>query len=201
MEPYLTIAGRGMEEFEVKHSRFLCYTAPVTTTAEAEAFIAEIRQKHWDARHNVPVYVLRGGIQHSSDDGEPQGTAGRPALGVLLAQEVTDCCVVITRYFGGVLLGTGGLVRAYSQGASAAIRAAGLLRMEPVYNVRIKCDYTLYGRIPALTAELSGTAADTDFADIVTADILLPTDKFETLSARIMEMSSGTCIPEITGEE
>ncbi len=111
MPGYKTIKNESSDEFIVKKSRFIGYVRPVKTQQEALDFISEIKTKHWDATHNVYAYVLReGGVRRFSDDGEPQGTAGIPSLDVLLKEEVTDCCVVVTRYFGGIMLGAGGLV-------------------------------------------------------------------------------------------
>ena len=125
-KPYKTILEPADDEFVEKKSRFIAYTSPVHTVEEANAFIAGIRQRHWDATHNVPAFVLRSGVQRSSDDGEPGGTAGMPVLDVLLKSGVQDVCVVVTRYFGGILLGAGGLVRAYSHACSLALEAAGV---------------------------------------------------------------------------
>ena len=125
-KPYKTILDPAEDEFVEKKSRFIAYTSPVHTVEEANAFIAGIRQRHWDATHNVPAFVLRSGVQRSSDDGEPGGTAGMPVLDVLLKSGVQDVCVVVTRYFGGILLGAGGLVRAYSHACSLALEAAGV---------------------------------------------------------------------------
>ena len=124
MTEYKTIKEASSDEFIVKKSRFIGYVKPVKTQEEALEFINEIKTKHWDATHNVHAYCLReGGIRRFSDDGEPQGTAGIPSLDVLLKEEVVDCCVVVTRYFGGIMLGAGGLVRAYSHGAKIALDA------------------------------------------------------------------------------
>ena len=107
-KPYKTILDPAEDEFVEKKSRFIAYTSPVHTVEEANAFIVGVRQRHWDATHNVPAFVLRSGVQRSSDDGEPGGTAGMPVLDVLLKSGVQDVCVVVTRYFGGILLGAGG---------------------------------------------------------------------------------------------
>ena len=121
---YKTVKIESSDEFTEKRSRFIGYVKPVKTEAEATEFINSIRSKHWDARHNVYAYSLReGNIKRYSDDGEPSGTAGMPVLDVITKNEVYDVCVVVTRYFGGVLLGTGGLVRAYSQGSKIALEA------------------------------------------------------------------------------
>ena len=121
---YRTIRAAASAEFVEKRSRFIGYISPVTTQEDAAAFIDSIRSKHWDATHNVPAYIIReGNICRFSDDGEPQGTAGMPALNVLQKEGLTDCVLVVTRYFGGILLGGGGLVRAYSHAAKIAVDA------------------------------------------------------------------------------
>lgn len=123
------------------------------TVEEANAFIAGIRQRHWDATHNVPAFVLRSGVQRSSDDGEPGGTAGMPVLDVLLKSGVQDVCVVVTRYFGGILLGAGGLVRAYSHACSLALETAGVVTMAPCAAMELTVDYSYYERVNNLLAD------------------------------------------------
>lgn len=192
MESYRTVRKEGCGEYEVKRSRFLCYAAPVRSQDEAAEFIASIKQKHWDARHNCSAYILReGGVKRFSDDGEPQGTAGMPILDVLEKSEVTDVCVVITRYFGGILLGAGGLVRAYSHSAALALEAGEIITMVKCAECELTCDYTLYGRIPALIAEHAGKETGTDFTDSVTVRFRLPEDEVDAFRAQLTEYSSG----------
>lgn len=201
MDSYRTVRQEGCGEYEVKRSRFLCYAAPVKTSEDAQAFIAAVKQKHWDARHNCSAYRLReGNLKRFSDDGEPQGTAGMPILDVLEKQDVTDVCVVITRYFGGILLGAGGLVRAYSHSASLALEAGEVITMVPCTEGRLTCDYTLYGRIPALLAECGGTETGTDFTDSVTVRFRLPEDAFDSFQAKLTEYSAGKVTAEVEGK-
>ncbi|MBQ2092919.1 MAG: YigZ family protein, partial [Clostridia bacterium] len=189
---YLTIENAAQDEFTEKRSRFIGYAKPVTTEAEATAFIEEIRKKHWDAKHNVYAYVLReGNAQRYSDDGEPQGTAGVPTLDVLKKQGVTDCVVVVTRYFGGILLGGGGLVRAYSHAASIALQAAGIVEMRSFTSCETMLDYNLYGRLPALIAELSGKVTDTDFADAVRVKFLIPEEFLPLFAEKFADLTLG----------
>lgn len=149
---YRTIRAAASAEFVEKRSRFIGYISPVTTQEDAAAFIDSIRSKHWDATHNVPAYIIReGNICRFSDDGEPQGTAGMPALNVLQKEGLTDCVLVVTRYFGGILLGGGGLVRAYSHAAKLAVDAGGTVTRAECSIVKIRCDYTFYGGSPRLS--------------------------------------------------
>ena len=168
MKPYKTLGHYAAEEYIVKKSRFIGYAKPIKTEKEALDFIAEISKKHWDATHNVYAYSLReGGIKRYSDDGEPQGTAGMPVLNVLTQEEVTDCVVVVTRYFGGILLGGGGLVRAYSHSAKLGVDAAQIITMAPWFVCTTSCDYTYYGKIETLIRDFGGVMGETDFGENV----------------------------------
>ena len=136
------------DEFIEQRSKFIGYVKPVQNEQQALDFINEKRQKHWDATHNVYAYVLRdGNIQRYSDDGEPHGTAGVPTLDVIVKSGVTDVVVVVTRYFGGILLGAGGLVRAYTKGAKIALEAGNIITMESCHIAVLQCDYNQYGKI------------------------------------------------------
>ncbi len=192
MEDYRTIGREGKDEFVERRSRFIGAARPVLTEEEALAFVAERKKEHWDATHNVYAYVLRaGGIQRYSDDGEPQGTAGVPVLQVLLKEGLTDCAVVVTRYFGGILLGGGGLVRAYSHGAKLAVDAAGIQVMRLCDVVRLVCGYAQYGWAGPLVAEYGGVLEDTQFTDEVTMRFHLPRENREALQAQLTERSAG----------
>lgn len=199
--PYTTVLQESEDAFEVKRSRFLCHVCPVTDVPQAQAFISRVRTDHWDARHNVSAYSLRSGQQHCTDDGEPQGTAGRPVLGVILSKDVRDVCVVITRYFGGVLLGTGGLVRAYSHGAELALEAGNPVRMVSFQCGRLSCEYALYAKINALVNQFHGTVDGTDFGADVTLTAALPSDSTERFSAALSDLSSDRCHMTVLGEE
>ena len=144
---YSTIKESASAEFVEKKSRFIGYIAPVKTAEDAAAFIAEIKRKHWDATHNVSAYLLKNGQKKYSDDGEPQGTAGMPMLDVLEKENLTDVCIVGTRYFGGILLGGGGLVRAYSHTAKIAVDAAQILNMVECKVLSVMVDYGLYNKL------------------------------------------------------
>ena len=148
MKSYLTIEKATKTEYVVKHSRFITTIAPVQTNEEAVAFVASVRSEYSDATHNVYAYVLREGqMKRYSDDGEPQGTAGMPVLDVLLKSGVTDCAVVVTRYFGGTLLGAGGLVRAYSKSAKMGVDAGIISVMTDCAICKITVSYDLYGKL------------------------------------------------------
>ncbi len=198
---YLTVAQAAVDEFTEKRSRFIGAIQPVTTEEEALAFIKARSKEFWDAKHNVYAYVLDGGnLCRFSDDGEPQGTAGIPVLDVLRKEGLTDCAVVVTRYFGGILLGGGGLVRAYSHGAKLAVDAAGVVEMRRCLLGQITCDYAQYGFIPALLAEQGATVTDTAFTDAVTVCFSLPQEGRGALEAELTERSAGRLTAIFTGE-
>lgn len=202
MSSYRTIKYESSDEFIEKKSRFIGYVRPVKTQEEALAFISEIKSKHWDATHNVYAYVLReGGIRRFSDDGEPQGTAGIPSLDVLLKEDVTDCCVVVTRYFGGIMLGAGGLVRAYSHGAKIALTAGGIITMSLCKIVRVKSDYNFYGRLVPLICEEGGIVEDTQFTDNVEVTFRIPEDKVSHFESRLVDVSCGKFHSEVIDEK
>ena len=196
---YVLTGGAG--EYTEKKSRFIGYIKPVTSKQEALDFIAEISKKHWDATHNVYAYILRGeGIKKFSDDGEPQGTAGMPALDVLEKNGLTDVCVVVTRYFGGIMLGAGGLVRAYSHSASIAVNAAGIVTRAMCARMKICCDYTFYGRLASLIPECGGIIEDTLYEDNVTVIFRLPLADCDSFAAKLTEASNGRYAAEKTDE-
>ena len=201
MNEYRTIKTAASDSFVERKSRFIGYAKPVQTQQQAVDFIEEIRQKHWDATHNVYAYCLRDGQQKRySDDGEPQGTAGVPALDVLLKENLTDLCVVCTRYFGGILLGAGGLVRAYSHTAKIAVEKAGMVTMSLCAEGETVCDYTLYGKLQPLLCRLGAVITDTVFADNVTLRFYVPSEQFGFLNAQVVDASSGRCSCKKTGE-
>ena len=198
---YRTIGRQASDEFIERKSRFIGYIKPVTTQEEAVAFINEIKSKHWDATHNVYAYILREGqVRRYSDDGEPQGTAGIPVLDVLLKENLTDCVVVATRYFGGTLLGAGGLVRAYSHTAKIAVDAGGIVTMKLCKILKVTCDYNFYGRLNSLIPESGGVIDDTEFADNVTVTFEMPVDIVPSFDAKLIDMSFGKFKSEEIGE-
>ena len=192
MQEYLTLKVENSDEFTVKHSRFIGYAKPVTTQDEAVAFINEIKSKHWDAKHNVYAYILRDGqTRRYSDDGEPQGTAGIPVLDVLQKEGLTDCCVVVTRYFGGILLGGGGLVRAYSHAAKLAVDSAEIIKMSMCVRASCTCDYGFYGKLSSLIPECGGTVETSDFTDTVSVTFNIPENLYGSFCAELTEASFG----------
>lgn len=189
---YLTVAAEGTDEFTEQRSRFIGFAKPVKTEEEALEFVAALKKKYWDAKHHVYAYVLRDArISRSTDDGEPQGTAGVPVLDVLQKQDITDCVVVVIRYFGGILLGAGGLVRAYSKGASLAVRAAGVLERRLCTVGSVRCEYGEYGRVQPLVSEFGGIVDDSDFAEDVVLKCHLPCEQVEPFQKQLTEITAG----------
>lgn len=202
MASYKTVKKEFHDEFVVKKSRFIGYVKPVKTQQEALDFISAIKTKHWDATHNVYAYVLRDGMtRRFSDDGEPQGTAGIPCLDVLLKEDVTDVCVVVTRYFGGIMLGAGGLVRAYSHGAKIALDSGEIITMSLCKIVKVKSDYNFYGRLVPLICEEGGIIEDTQFTDAVEVTFRIPEEKVPFFEARLIDVSCGKFNSEVIDEK
>ncbi len=202
MESYRTVKQETSAEFIEKRSKFIGYIKPVETEEEAIAFIQSIKAKHWDATHNVYAYSLRAGqTRRYSDDGEPQGTAGIPTLDVLQKAEITDVVVVVTRYFGGILLGGGGLVRAYSHAASLAVEASGILHMRQCLLAHLTCDYNQYGRIASLIPECFGTIDETVFEDTVQIQFHMAQNDFQTFEKRLADVTCGAVTANVTGKE
>ena len=201
MNSYKTVRKAASDEYIVKKSRFIGHIAPVTTAEQALEFIAAVSKKHWDATHNVYAYILReGGIKRYSDDGEPQGTAGIPTLDVLEKSGGTDCAVVVTRYFGGIMLGAGGLVRAYSHSASIAVAAGGIVTRAMCAGLKVTCDYYFYGKLSSLVPESGGVIEDTVFEDNVTLIFRLPLELVDGFNAKLIDVSNGRYRAEKTGE-
>lgn len=165
---YKTIRKRAESSFTEKKSEFIGYISPAETEEEAIAFINEIRAMHRKATHNCFAYILRdNNTSRHSDDGEPGGTAGMPIYDVLSKNGITDVVCVVTRYFGGILLGTGGLVHAYSKGASTALANSDIVTMEVADSLKISCDYTMYGMIGSVLPEYEAIIRNTEYSDIV----------------------------------
>ena len=202
MESYLVPFGPGEAEFVEKRSRFIGQVWPVDSEEEARRRIEETRRRHHDARHNCWCYVLRdGNVLRYSDDGEPQGTAGQPMLNVFVKEGVTNVCCVVTRYFGGILLGAGGLVRAYGQAAKLALDAAGVCVVRRWAEVTVPCPYALFERVRQEVEAAGGVLGEMEYAADVTVRALLPEGAVEAFSARITELTAGGVCVAVTGEQ
>lgn len=200
MEQFLVPAGEGTSEYMEKKSRFLGLITPVTTEAEARARLEAVKKREYDARHNCWAYILHSGQKRYSDDGEPQGTAGQPMLNVLQREGVENVVCVVTRYFGGVLLGAGGLTRAYAKSAKDALDAAGKARMRLWSAVTVDCPYPMLERLKLLAAAHGGTVEGTDFGAAVSVRILLPQENAAGFDAALTELSAGTMTARREGE-
>ena len=192
---YMTVRGEGEAEFEEKKSVFIGHAAPAQNEEEALAFLARIRAEYPDAKHNVYAYHLReNSTTRYSDDREPQGTAGLPVLDVLRKSDIVDTVVVVTRYFGGTLLGTGGLVRAYTQAARDAVEAAGVVTRAELALLSLKCNYTDYQKIQTVLQSPDIRIEDSDFAEHVTLSVALLVEKCEGFSHRLTEICGGRIV-------
>ena len=202
MREYKTVNKQSEAVFVEKKSKFIGHIKPVQTQQEAVEFINEIKSKNWDATHNVYAYVLRDGqIQRYSDDGEPQGTAGIPVLDVLLKENLTDVAVVVTRYFGGIMLGAGGLVRAYSHSSKIAVDAGEVVTMALCSVCQIKCDYNYYDKLTIILAQNGANIRDTFFQDVVTVEFLLKGDDIKPLNDLIVDNSNGKFSVSVLSKE
>ena len=197
---YKTIYEPAQDSFVEKKSEFIGYICPVRTNDEAVEFINQIKAQNRKARHNVYAYILReGNISRYSDDGEPQGTGGVPVLDVLQKEGLTDVCVVVTRYFGGVLLGASGLVRAYSHACKLAVDAAKIMIMCQCSEITVTCDYSFYGKLSYVVPEFDVKIKNEDFADDVKVTMLVKSDLVSPLKEKLVDLSNGKAeLSEIT---
>lgn len=193
---YITIKSFGEDRFEEKKSEFIGYAKRVENEEEAKAFINEIKNMHKQARHNCSAYIIgkNMNIQKYSDDGEPQGTAGIPILEVMKKSRVTDCAIVVTRYFGGILLGTGGLTRAYTKGASIAIKAAGIVEKVEGLKLSFEMEYDLYGKVQHICSQNAWHIEDTEYTDKVILHILSEKTISDNMENEIIESTNGKVI-------
>ena len=193
MERYKILYEGGEGELTEKKSRFIATTRPVESEEDAVAFIDEMKKKYWDARHNCSAYVIgeRGQVQRCSDDGEPAQTAGRPMLDVLLGEDVHDLCVVVTRYFGGTLLGTGGLVRAYSGAVKEGLLNSQIVEKFRAYQMDVRTGYTGVGKIQYILAQENITVMDSIYTDQVEFKLLVPVERYEALEKQLIEGTNG----------
>lgn len=191
--PYHVLKQGGSGEIIEKKSRFIATLAPVATEGEAVAFIDSVKKKYWDARHNCSAFVIgeRAELTRCSDDGEPAGTAGKPMLEVLLGAKVRNAAAVVTRYFGGTLLGTGGLVRAYTQAVQAGLEASGMVTMRYGMELKFVTDYNGIGKIQYLLGKRGLEAKDPEYTDIVTLKAEVPFEECQPLCKELTEATAG----------
>ncbi|MDE3723144.1 YigZ family protein [Nocardiopsis sp. N85] len=196
-----TIRRDGEHELEIKRSRFICALARVSDEEAAREFIARRRKEHWNAGHNCTAYVLGddGGVQRSSDDGEPAGTAGVPMLEVLRHRAMTDTVAVVTRYFGGVKLGAGGLIRAYGNAVSTAIDALGVLERRRLLVVDVHTDYVIGGRLESDLRDSRFHVRDVAYEDRVRVEVALPEEDLSDFEVRLAELTGGKADLEVRG--
>ena len=191
-EPYRTVADRGAARFEVRGSEFIGHVAPARTVAAAEEFVAEVRDEYADATHNVPAYRVRADPfrEWASDDGEPSGSAGDPALNVLQQEEIENVVAVVTRYYGGTNLGVGGLARSYSRAVKDGLDAAGTTTERPHETFAVAVDYDDSGTVRGIL-ESEGVEFDADYAERVAFDVRVPVEAGSALRDRIRSATSG----------
>ena len=201
MEDYRTIRGTATGEYEEKKSRFIAQLSFADSEEKAVAFLEQVRAANRTARHNVYAYRLReGNRERYSDDGEPQGTAGVPMLDCIEKEGLVDVAVVVTRYFGGILLGAGGLVRAYSHGAKIAVDAAKRKLMTTCTLLSLEMDYSFYGKINYILPQYTCRVEDTDFGAVVTMKVLFKQDQVEKFVKEVTELSAALVVPQVLEE-
>lgn len=188
-------------EYVEKKSRFIGHIYKIETAEQASEILAAVRKKYWDASHNVYAYVLQNGVMRFSDDGEPQGTSGMPTLEVLKKEEVFDVLCVITRYFGGTLLGAGGLVRAYSHTCKLALDEAGLAMMQPFAKTELDCPYPLLEQVRRTFTQFEAEESLADFGASVRLTVFLPKERLEAFEAHLVDLTGGKLRPVLLGEE
>ena len=200
MTEYYVPTGPGEAELVEKRSRFIGRVWRVDSEEEARERIEQARKRHYDARHNCWCYRLRGGPERYSDDGEPQGTAGQPMLGVFQKEGVENVCCVVTRYFGGVLLGAGGLVRAYTQSAKDALDAAGLSVVRRWVAMEVPCSYARFEEVRREVFRFGGVEENVDFGADVLLSVLIPEEQSALFAAHLLDASAGTIEALESGE-
>lgn len=202
MPAYKTISTGGEATYEIQKSRFIAHTAHVTTEAAAQEFIRTIKKRYFDARHNCSAWILGkdAALQRSNDDGEPGGTAGNPILDALHKNALTDSVIVVTRYFGGIKLGAGGLIRAYSHTAVLGIEASGQEHMVLFQRLAATLDYTLLGTVENFLRQQEILIEDTTYADVVTLTLLLEKEKAGDILASLTDITAARCHFDSLGE-
>lgn len=197
LKPYKTLLTRASDEFIINKSRFIGYGAPAASEEEALGFLADVRSAHKDASHHCYAYIIGAnmGVMRYSDDGEPGGTAGMPIIEVIKARQVTNACVVVVRYFGGVLLGAGGLTRAYSQGAATAINAAGVGEVSPTRRYLMEVPYPMLGRVEYLLKSLPVIVEDKQFSDAIVMTLIVRARDDEAFLSAVTSGTDGRIEP------
>lgn len=200
MTEYYIPSGSSETEFTEKRSRFIGRVWPVDSEEQARALIEATKKQHYDARHNCWCYIIKDGPVRYSDDGEPQGTAGQPMLNVFQREGVENVCCVVTRYFGGILLGAGGLVRAYTQSAKDALDAAGISVVRRWVAMEVPCSYSQFESMRREVQAFGGVVENVDYGADVVLSSLLPEEQADTFAARILDVSAGTIEVLTAGE-
>ncbi|MBR6677449.1 MAG: YigZ family protein [Oscillospiraceae bacterium] len=201
MNEYLVPFETAESEFIEKRSRFISHIWRVESEEEARTHIEEMKKRYYDARHNCWCYIIReGGVVRYSDDGEPQGTAGQPMLNVFQRREISNVCCVVTRYFGGILLGAGGLTRAYTKGAADALSASGVSTVRLWTEVEIPVPYAMFERVKLELTPFGAVITDSLFGADVTIQALLPAENVEPFQLRLTELSAGSLAVQVVGE-
>ncbi|MBQ8339983.1 MAG: YigZ family protein [Clostridia bacterium] len=195
-EIFRTVAGDMEIELEEKRSTFIAAVRRVATEEEAEAFVKERRRLHPSARHTVHAYILKKGAERYADDSEPQGTAGVPTLEAIRRAGLSDVCIATTRYFGGILLGTGGLTRAYGGAAQRVLDAAGVAEFVPFTDYLLDCTYPDYQKLLQELPKFEGRERGVEFADRVRLTVGVPAEQGERFAARVVDHTAGRCVPE-----
>ena len=200
-EGYKIVYEGGSGEIEEKKSRFIATVRPVGSEEEVTAFLAEMKKKYYDARHNCWCYIIKDGPERYSDDGEPQGTAGIPMLEVFRREGVCNVVCVVTRYFGGILLGEGGLLRAYTKSAKDALDAAGISVVRRWVETALDCSYAAAEKLKQEITAFGGIVAGLDYGAAVTIHAYIPEESAEDFKARIFDVSAGGVTVRVTGED
>lgn len=198
---YKTIQGNGEALYEIQKSRFLTFVQHVSNEAEAKDFIEKIRKQHWEARHCCSAFIIgeHGNLQKADDDGEPSGTAGKPLLEVLKKQDLSDLVIVVIRYFGGIKLGAGGLIRAYGKAATLGIEASKIVVKTLFLQVKLTIDYALLGTVENHLRQEEIAIEDKDFADKVTLHLLFPVEKASVQQQDLLDLTAAQCSLEECG--
>lgn len=200
MTEYFVPTSAGEAVYVEKRSEFIGHIRPVETEEEAKAFILEMKKKYHDARHNCWCYLIRGGAERYSDDGEPQGTAGIPMLEVFRKEGVTNLVCVVTRYFGGILLGAGGLLRAYTKSAKDALDEAGVSVVRRWVETELSCGYSSMERFRQTVTSFDGLVTDIQYGAAVTLNAVIPEERWEEFCAQMFDLSAGSISPASVGE-